>query len=786
MAEGIIAETRCKKRQLDPQISEVHGPPLPQPVPGLRTLLAQTAVQYSDKLALVSVHQADDIVPIDFPPKYRLREEDTSPNSSYLRWSHGQLQYAAELLADGLRVRGVQRGQPIATYLSNGVEWAIAFRAATILRCPFVPLNPRGGANATEVEHMLRTSAAKAIIAGDASIASKLDNAAPELIASMTVRAVCEKDASVIPDFWSSFYNLFSAGDKAGILTPPHDTPADSPLEPEDKEVALIVFTSGTTSLPKGGIHTHASAASSLLSQAIALKPTSSHRTCCHMPTHHIGGINIAMGFMIVGGCTVFPSAVFEPAASLQAISLEKCTNLPCVPAILQAIAAQPKLAATDASSLRNVEIGATTILLEHLKLCWSALKCPSMSNSHAATETVPVTTAFFDTRTAESISVGTIVDCCRLRICPPDSRTPLPRGEAGEMHFGGPHLIQGYLGGFSADSFYEDAEGIWFTSGDQGIISEDGTVTISGRYKDLIIRGGENIAPAAIEAVLDAKLKITAQVIGIKSEEAGEVPVAVIQQKDDSVLPTADIRKVLVDALGPAFVPENFYTLQQLGLKDYPRTSSGKVRKVDLKDIVQQHEDASQKRAAPLKSSGAYVDDLIELWQKLIGVEVQPESSVHDFADSITLMRFRNMVKRNLGLDITTDEILEAGTVQKQAELLSSRGNSSALPAGLESTREGPPGIDDIAITLGEPEVMSQIKSQVTKAIAPLGFTWDEDVEDILPSWDLGYEVFGNVAGTAKVNHRMAISTKEANVEELHAALRVAIQHHAMQRSLS
>lgn len=157
---------------------------------------------------------------------------------------------------------------------------------------------------------------------------------------------------------------------------------------------------------------------------------------------------------------------------------------------MLQAIAAQPKLASTDTSSLRNVEMGATTILLEHLRLCWTALRCPAMSNSYGATEGVPMTTAIFDTQTADTITVGKAVDSARLRICAPDSRIPLPKGEAGELHFGGPHLIQGYLGGFSANSFYKDDQGAWFISGDQGIMSDDGTVTISGRYKDLIIRG--------------------------------------------------------------------------------------------------------------------------------------------------------------------------------------------------------------------------------------------------------------------------------------------------------
>lgn len=179
-----------------------------------------------------------------------------------------------------------------------------------------VPLNPRGVTNATEVHHMLKTSGAKAIIAGDVGIATKVSNTAADLVSSMSVRAVLETDPSNIAESWSNFYELFGSSEK---LEQPHDTPMDSPIQSDDDDVALIVFTSGTTSLPKGGIHTNLSAGSALLAQGRAIKLTPSHRTCCHMPTHHIGGINIALGFMIVGGCTVFPSASFDPAASLQA-----------------------------------------------------------------------------------------------------------------------------------------------------------------------------------------------------------------------------------------------------------------------------------------------------------------------------------------------------------------------------------------------------------------------------------------------------------------------------------
>jgi acyl-CoA synthetase (AMP-forming)/AMP-acid ligase II len=226
----------------------------------------------------------------------------------------------------------------------------------------------------------------------------------------------------------------------------------------------------------------------------------------------HIGGVLVGVGFLALGGSTVFPSASFDPVASFAAIEQERCTNLPCVPAMLQMLAAHPQLAKTDLSSIRNVEMGATTILPEHLSLVRKAIKCKTMTNGYAATEGLPLTMGRFDT-SRSTINVGTVTPGVRLRISDPDTGVLMERGVAGEIHFGGPTLIRGYLGNASSDSFYRDECGVWFKSGDQGIMAEDGTVSVVGRYKDLIIRGGENIAPAAIEAVMDAKLGISVSV---------------------------------------------------------------------------------------------------------------------------------------------------------------------------------------------------------------------------------------------------------------------------------
>lgn len=177
---------------------------------------------------------------------------------------------------------------------------------------------------------------------------------------------------------------------------------------------------------------------------------------------------------------------------------------------MVQALANHADLKYTDTTSLRNVDMGATTILPEHLKQVHTALKCPSASNVYGATEAIPITVGFFDSSAAETVNAGSVCPGARIRICAPDSRIPTKRGQPGELHLGGWMTIKCYLENASSESFYGDEYGQWFISGDQGIMADDGTITISGRYKDLITRGGENIAPAAIEAVLDTKLGVT------------------------------------------------------------------------------------------------------------------------------------------------------------------------------------------------------------------------------------------------------------------------------------
>lgn len=185
---------------------------------------------------------------------------------------------------------------------------------------------------------------------------------------------------------------------------------------------------------------------------------------------------------------------------------------------MLQAISTSSKLKSIDTTSVRSIQMGAMMVLTEHAKLAGQTFKGCSVSNGFAATEGVPITLEFYDPeRLSDAVPVGYACSGARIRVCSPNSRDPVPRGRAGELHMGGPQVVESYLGGRSSDSFYEDAHGRWFITGDQSYMDSSGRLFISGRYKDLIIRGGENIAPASIEAVIEAKFGVTVSwIIGL------------------------------------------------------------------------------------------------------------------------------------------------------------------------------------------------------------------------------------------------------------------------------
>lgn len=290
-----------------------------------------------------------------------------------------------------------------------------------------------------------------------------------------------------------------------------------------------------------------------------------------------------------------------------------------------------------------------------------------------------------------------------------------------------------------SLDScFYDDDAGHWIITGDRAVMDEDGACHIVGRYKDLIIRGGENIAPKAIESYLQ-DLGITAEVVGVPDEISEEMPVAVVKKSAGQDIDFAEVRHKVGKELGSAFAPEEMINLEDLdGAEDFPRTGTGKVRKNVLRDEVITFMQ-SQEETDHVETTSD-VKTLTKLWTKLLGLEnLDPQTSVRDFADSLVLARFSAKLRRATGQTLSLQQLLDNPTIEAQAKLLSSSASAASKEdeyLDMLDLHDGPPSLQHVAPAWNDQDVFEKIKARTVEILRPSDLSW-EDVEDIVPMHD-------------------------------------------------
>lgn len=234
-------------------------------------------------------------------------------------------------------------------------------------------------------------------------------------------------------------------------------------------------------------------------------------------------------------------------------------------------------------------------------------------------------------------------------------------------------------------------------------------------------------------------------QIVGVRDEIAGEVPICVIKGPA-----TPEIREMvqseIVQHMGTLYVPEDVISVRALGLEDYPRTTSGKIQKAKLAALVKEHLSKSGDGLNGTKGNDANLtEELRSIWAKAVGLEpsrIRLDAPIGEFADSITVMRVRDRIKRTTGKALSLSAMAEAGTIEKQIQLLQNMGAGQAN--GVQEvrverpTRQGTPGVEDMVHLIEDPELLEATKEVVIKTISDMGLDW-EDVEDIIPAYDFG-----------------------------------------------
>ena len=473
---------------------------------------------------------------------------------------------------------GVAKGDRVAIAMRNLPEWIVSFSAALAAGAIAVPLNAWW--TAPELEYGLADSGAKVLIA-DGERADRLRGSAadvPLIVARPTEQG--------LPPGARSFDEVL--GEVAADATPP-----EVEIGPEDP--ATIFYTSGTTGRPKGALGSHRNIGQAPMTVAYAMLRTRARAGLDPMaaaakrriilltvPLFHATGCFAAMVSTLFTGGGLVLMYKWDPEQALRLIEREKVTVLTGVPTNAWQLLSHPDLDKYDISSLSGVSYGGAPAPPKLVERITTRLPSRTASNGYGMTETTAL--AVYNSGPdylARPDSVGLPVAVVDVKICGPGGEE-LPAGEIGELCLRGPNVIMGYWNrpDATAETFVDG----WLHTGDLARVDEEGFVYIVDRAKDMVIRGGENVYCAEVEAALFEHPAVEdAAVIGVPHEELGEEVGAVVRLAAGASATADDLRAFLRDRIAPFKIPAHFWFRDT----DLPRNPGGKILKTRLRREV-------------------------------------------------------------------------------------------------------------------------------------------------------------------------------------------------------
>ncbi|MFV2172969.1 class I adenylate-forming enzyme family protein [Actinomadura sp. LOL_016] len=478
---------------------------------------------------------------------------------------------------------GVGKGDRVAIAMRNYPQWSVAFFGAAAAGAVAVPLNAWW--SAAELEYGLRDSGAKVLVA-DTQRAERLAGALPGLGAAVLVA----RPGGALPPGAADFDAVVGAAlaDAGG----PAAVPPDVALDPEDD--ATIFYTSGTTGRPKGALGTHRNITGNPVGLAYGLASAGLRAgralaelmapqrrvTLLSVPLFHATGCHSVLVSSALQGGTVVLMYKWDAATALRLIERERVTGFGGVPTMAWQVLTSPDFDSYDTSSLTGVSYGgapAAPALVDRIR---ERLPERVPGNGYGLTETSSVTTYNGGVNYLEHPdSVGPPVAVCDVRVVGPDG-ADLPAGEVGELLIKGPNVIKGYWNRpeETARAFVDG----WFHSGDLARVDDDGFVYIVDRAKDMLIRGGENVYCAEVEAALYEHPQVAdCAVIGVPHDVLGEEVGAVVVPRPGASLTAEDAREFLAGRIAAFKVPAHWWFRGE-GL---PRNPGGKILKTRLRE---------------------------------------------------------------------------------------------------------------------------------------------------------------------------------------------------------
>jgi fatty-acyl-CoA synthase len=487
------------------------------------------------------------------------------------RWTYRELSDDVTAVALGLAGLGVRQGDRVGIWSPNRAEWTLVQYATAKLGAILVNINPAYRVH--ELEYVLNQAGITTLVSAREFKTSMY----AEMIEEVLPRCTAIRDVILLDtESWTELVEAGRAADPARLTEIAATLTADDPIN--------IQYTSGTTGFPKGATLSHHNILNNGYFVGELCGYTEADRICLPVPFYHCFGM--VMGNLAAtshGACMVIPAPGFEPSATLAAVAEERCTSLYGVPTMFIAELSVPEFADYDLSSLRTGIMAGSPCPVEVMKQVIDRMGMTEVSICYGMTETSPVST---QTRTDDSVerrvsTVGRVGPHLEVKIVDPDTGFTAPRGVPGELCTRGYSVMLGYWEQPDRTAEVIDAAR-WMHTGDLAVMDEDGYVNITGRIKDMVIRGGENVYPREIEEFLYTHPDILdAQVIGVPDERYGEELMAWVRLRPEAPeLTVAALRDFCAGKLAHYKIPRYLHLVDE-----FPMTVTGKVRKVEMRE---------------------------------------------------------------------------------------------------------------------------------------------------------------------------------------------------------
>ncbi|MDQ3603533.1 MAG: AMP-binding protein [Actinomycetota bacterium] len=509
-----------------------------------------------------------------------------------LRYTYAEFREVVENCARSLMDLGIQKGDHVAVWGQNVPEWVTLQFATGKVGAVLVTVNPAYKSH--ELKYILEQSDAAALFmtegVGDADFLHILQDAIPELGGGdedelsieelpflKNVVLMGEESPDGLPVM--GFGEFLGRGEE---ISSEELRERQASLDAE--EVINMQYTSGTTGFPKGVQLTHTNIVKNAFHIGECMRLGPEDRVCIPVPFFHCFGCVLGTLNTVTHEGTMVPVESFDAEKVLQAVDQEQCTALLGVPTMFIAELDHQDFQQYDTSSLRTGIMAGSPCPMEVMKKVVDVMGASEITIAYGQTESSPVIT---QTRTDDPLelrvsSVGRKLPDVEVRIVSVETGEDCGPEEQGELWTRGYHVMRGYYDMEEKTSEVLDEEG-WLHTGDLAVMDEDGYVRITGRAKDMVIRGGENVYPREIEEFLYTHPEVSdVQVYGVPDERYGEKVAAAVKRRQDSDLTAEDIREYCRESIAYYKVPEYVDFVEE-----YPMTASGKIQKYKLREAA-------------------------------------------------------------------------------------------------------------------------------------------------------------------------------------------------------